>query len=65
MLANLFLLEILLLKSSKNNMPFKSQAQRAKFYSDPKLKRYIPEFERATGKKKLPKTIKKTKKNVK
>ena len=43
-------------------MPFKSQAQRAKFYSDPKLKRYIPEFEAATPKgKKLPKHVKKIK----
>jgi len=37
---------------------FKSQAQRAKFYSDPKLKKYIPEFEKATGKKKLPAYVK-------
>lgn len=40
-------------------MPFKSQAQRAKFYADPKLRKYIPEFEKATGKKKLPKRAKK------
>lgn len=42
-------------------MPFKSQAQRAKFYSDPKLHRYIKEFETATPKgKKLPKHVKKS-----
>jgi hypothetical protein len=35
-------------------MPFVSQAQRAKFYADPKLRKYIPEFEAATGGKKLP-----------
>ena len=36
-------------------MPFVSQAQRAKFYSDPKLKKYAAEFEKATPKnKKLP-----------
>lgn len=34
---------------------FKSQAQRAKFHSDPKLKKYAKEFEKATPKgKKLP-----------
>lgn len=34
---------------------FKSLAQRAKFYSDPKLKKYAKEFEAATLKnKKLP-----------
>lgn len=38
-------------------MPFKSQAQRAKFYSDPKLRKYIPEFEAATAKGKLPKRV--------
>ena len=38
--------------------PFVSQAQRSKFYSDPKLKKYIPEFEKATGKKKLPAYVK-------
>ncbi len=42
-------------------MPFKSQAQRAKFYSDPKLRKYAPEFEAATGKKKLPKRVAKKK----
>jgi len=35
-------------------MPFKSQAQRAKFYATPSLRKYIPEFEAATPKKKLP-----------
>lgn len=36
-------------------MPFVSQAQRAKFYSDPKLIKYAAEFEKATPKnKKLP-----------
>ncbi len=44
--------------------PFLSQAQRAKFYSDPKLHRYIPEFEKNTPKK-LPKRVKKLKKNKK
>lgn len=39
-------------------MPFKSQAQRAKFYSDPKLKKYADEFEKATGNKKLPAYVK-------
>lgn len=29
-------------------MPFVSQAQRAKFYADPELRRYVPEFEAAT-----------------
>lgn len=44
-------------------MPFKSKAQRRKFYSDPKLRRYIPEFESSTPKnKKLPERIKKNKK---
>lgn len=39
-------------------MPFKSQAQRAKFYSDPKLRKYVPEFEAATPKDaKLPERI--------
>lgn len=43
-------------------MPFKSQAQRAKFYATPKLRKYIPEFEAATPKgKKLPKRVKKKK----
>lgn len=38
---------------------FKSQAQRAKFYSDPKLRKYADEFERATPKnKKLPAYVK-------
>ena len=31
-------------------MPFASQAQRAKFYSDPKLRKFIPEYEAATPK---------------
>lgn len=39
-------------------MPFKSQAQRAKFYADPKLRKYIPEFEAATPKnRKLPERV--------
>jgi hypothetical protein len=38
-------------------MPFKSQAQRAKFYSDPKLRKFIPEFEAATPKGKLPERV--------
>lgn len=47
-------------------MPFKSKAQRRKFYSDPKLQRYIPEFEAATKGKKLPEKVKnKKKKNAK
>jgi hypothetical protein len=45
-------------------MPFVSQAQRAYFYSNPKLKKYIPEFEAATGKKKLPKHKKGAKKRL-
>jgi len=45
-------------------MPFVSQAQRAKFYSDPKLKKYAAEFEAATPKgKKLPMYAKKSKRN--
>ena len=43
-------------------MPFKSKAQRRKFYSDPKLHRFIPEFEKATKNKKLPERVKKVKK---
>lgn len=36
-------------------MPFVSQAQRRKFYADPELRRYAPEFEAATPKgQKLP-----------
>lgn len=31
-------------------MPFVSQAQRAKFYSDPKLRKYAAEYEAATPK---------------
>lgn len=46
-------------------MPFKSQAQRAKFYADPKLRKYVPEFERATKGKKLPAYASKSKKNSK
>jgi hypothetical protein len=39
-------------------MPFASQAQRAKFYADPKLRKFIPEFEAATPKgKKLPQHV--------
>lgn len=40
-------------------MPFKSEAQRRKFYADPKLRKYIPEFEAATPKGKLPDHVKK------
>jgi hypothetical protein len=29
-------------------MPFKSRAQRRKFYATPSLRKYIPEFEAAT-----------------
>lgn len=43
-------------------MPFKSQSQRAYFYENPRLRKYIPEFEAATGKKKLPKHVKPKKK---
>jgi len=40
--------------------PFRSQVQRAKFYADPKLRKYADEFEAATPKdKKLPKRISK------
>ena len=35
-------------------MPFVSDAQRRKFYADPKLHKYLPEYEAATGNKKLP-----------
>ena len=42
-------------------MPFLSQAQRAKFYADPALRKYIPEFEAATGNKKLPEHVQKAK----
>lgn len=41
-------------------MPFTSQAQRAKFYATPSLHKYIPEFEAATWKRKLPKKSKKS-----
>ena len=37
-------------------MPFKSKAQRAKFYATPSLRKYIPEFETP---RKLPKKVKK------
>jgi hypothetical protein len=41
-------------------MPFRSQAQRRKFYADPKLRRLAAEFEAATPKgKKLPKRVSK------
>lgn len=44
-------------------MPFKSKSQIRKFFSDPKLRRYIPEFMASTPKnKKLPERIKKNKK---
>ena len=42
-------------------MPFKSQAQRRKFYATPKLRKYIPEYEAATKGKKLPKRARKKK----
>ena len=35
-------------------MPWKSDAQRRKFYATPSLHRYIPEYEAATGDTKLP-----------
>lgn len=39
-------------------MPFKSKAQRAKFYADPKLRKFAPEFEAATPKgKRLPERV--------
>lgn len=44
--------------------PFRSQAQRKLFYADPKLRRYIPEFEKDTPKK-LPKRVKKNKSKLK
>jgi hypothetical protein len=47
---------------------FKSQAQRAKFHADPTLRKFIPEFEAATPKGKLPMRVKprsKKKKKVK
>ena len=46
---------------------FKSKAQRRKFYADPKLHRFINEFEAATPKnKKLPEHVpKKKKKSIK
>jgi hypothetical protein len=45
--------------------PFVSQAQRAKFFSDPKLRKFAPEWEKATGKKKLPAYAKGSKHNSK
>ena len=39
-------------------MPFASQAQRRKFYATPSLRKYIPEFEAATGGRKLPERVK-------
>jgi hypothetical protein len=43
-------------------MPFKSQAQRAKFYADPKLRPMAKEWEAHTPKGlPLPKKVKKTK----
>ena len=35
-------------------MPFTSEAQRRKFYATPSLHKYINEYNRATGDKKLP-----------
>lgn len=46
-------------------MPFKSEAQRRKFYATPSLRKYIPEFEAATGDKKLPGHVKKKRKRKK
>ena len=43
-------------------MPWKSKAQRAKFYATPSLHKFIPEFEAATDDKKLPKHVRKVKK---
>ena len=38
---------------------FKSQSQRRKFHADPKLRKYVPEFEAATPKgAKLPERVK-------
>ena len=38
--------------------PYKSQAQRDKFHSDPNLQKYAAEWDKATGKRKLPKRVK-------
>ena len=46
-------------------MPYKSQAQRKFFHSNPKMAPYVKEWDKASKGKKLPKKIKKTKKNVK
>lgn len=43
-------------------MPFKSKAQRRKFYATPSLHKYIDEFE---TKKRLPEKVKGKKKNKK
>ncbi len=40
--------------------PFRSQAQRKKFYATPKLRKFISEFEADTPKR-LPKRVKKVK----
>jgi hypothetical protein len=45
-------------------MPFRSTAQRKKFYATPSLRKYIPEFEADTPKK-LPKRVKAKKVNRK
>ncbi len=43
-------------------MPYKSKAQMKKFHSDPKLKKYAPEWDKATkNPKKLPNKVKKHK----
>ena len=41
-------------------MPFVSEEQRRKFYATPSLRKYIPEFEAATGNAKLPWRVGKT-----
>ncbi len=42
-------------------MPYKSKAQAAKFHSDPKLRKYAKEFDKASKGKKLPKRVNKKK----
>lgn len=46
-------------------MPFVSQAQRNKFYATAALHKYIPEYEAATGNRKLPVRVMPKKKRVK
>lgn len=38
-------------------MPFVSEAQRRLFYARPDLHKYIPEYEAATGHRKLPERV--------